>query len=185
MARLLGRERLGGAGEEDHEPPAALPRPPALALVPGPVRLGRVGPDLEEAPPRPAPRDVQAVLHVTAHPAQRRAERAAPVRLQRVRADRLQEARRPCQDRLDRGQLGVHGRVPEGDIWSGVPSPYFITRRVSRTGLSGLRPGWHPQAWRGSDTWNKKADWRHLPATLLTWGHRGHSRNQIVDHRSE
>ena len=108
--RFLRRKRLGRAREEDPEPAAPRSGPRAFAFKCVDVRLGRVGAHFEKAAPLPPLRDVERVPHVTPHAAERGPERAPPVRLERVRANRLQVARGPGQDRLHSRQFQVQQR---------------------------------------------------------------------------
>src|SRR5438094_763808 len=71
------------------------PGPGSVGVVLLAIGVRGVRPDLEEAAPRRAAGDPAVVLHVAADAAERPAERAAAVGLERVRADGPQEARGP------------------------------------------------------------------------------------------
>src|SRR5690606_22179686 len=78
-----------------------------------PVRFGGVRADFEKTAPSPPAENMAVVAHIAADAAERVAERAAAIRLQRMRRDRPQIAGGSRENVLDGGfgDLDWHGDV--------------------------------------------------------------------------
>ena len=111
VARLLRRERLGRAGQEDAEGAAGAPRPAPFPDDGGAIGRRRVVAHLQERAPGAPAGHVAIVAHVAAGAAQGVPERTAAVGLRRVRRHGAQETAAAGEDVADLGDGYLHVRV--------------------------------------------------------------------------
>src|SRR5207302_552754 len=84
MGSFQGLKRLGGAGEKNPKFSARLSRPIPFPLIRLSISLRSIDARFHERSPRLSPGEIKIVLHITPHPAQAVAQRAPPIRLQRM-----------------------------------------------------------------------------------------------------